>query len=159
MRHTQQRSDNDDGTNERRPLLPSQTASTWSIAISTLGLDRDSPSSFEETEAFTQAGKLEEEKETRWFSELKRRSWRNRPSSLWVAPWLMVFGLTVGVCLVPLERLKVTVICKDMLSYPDNNLFRGNLNNLTVIGGGGDLCQTETVLAIIHLLEGRIYTQ
>lgn len=130
MGHIQQRPDNDDDTNERRPLLSSRTPSTWSIGISTLGLDRDSPLSFDESEACIQADKLEEEKEARWFSELKRRPWRNRPSNVWIASWLILFGLILGMCSVPLERLKAMVICKDMLSYPDNSLFQGDLDIL-----------------------------
>ncbi|OAQ34787.1 MFS general substrate transporter, partial [Linnemannia elongata AG-77] len=42
----------------------------------------------------------------------------------------------------------------------DNGLYlgQGNFDNLAVNGGGGDPCQTETVLAVIHLLEGRMRT-
>lgn len=63
-------------------------------------------------------------------------------------------------CLAPLERLKAEVICADILSDPDNGLYlgQGNFDNLAVNGGGGDPCQTETVLAVIHLLEGRMRT-
>jgi len=61
---------------------------------------------------------------------------------------------------VPLERLKAEVICADILSDPNNSLYpgQGNFDNLASIGGGKDPCQTETVLAVIHLLEGRIRT-
>lgn len=71
----------------------------------------------------------------------------------------MLFGLILGICSVPLERLKAEVICADILSDTNNGLYpgQGEFDNLAV-NGGGDPCQTETVLALIHLLEGRIRT-
>ncbi|KAK3844251.1 MAG: major facilitator superfamily domain-containing protein [Linnemannia gamsii] len=159
MQPSQQHSDYSD-TDERRPLLSSRTPSTWSIAITTLGFDHDHT---EEDTTYMQASKLEEEKERRWFVELKRRPWRKRPSSLILAPWLMLYGMVLGMCSVPLDLLKAQVICQDMLSSPNNSL--GVL--LGSAGAGGtniyqlapiDQCQTETVLRVIHLLESRIGT-
>ncbi|KAK3844341.1 MAG: major facilitator superfamily domain-containing protein [Linnemannia gamsii] len=108
----------------------------------------------------------EEKDEQQWFTELAHRPWRSRPSSLWIFPWSVLIGINTGLVLNIQERLRMEVICRDLLPKLGGDLLvtANSTTTTTMVLKQGlllapiDECKTATMLQIVRQIDGRIGT-
>ncbi|KAF8931578.1 hypothetical protein BGZ58_007562, partial [Dissophora ornata] len=139
---------------ETEPLLSDARVETYS--------DHHVESSdleFETTLPSTQAPN-DEEAESAWLAELQNRPWYRRPSIFWMMPFLVVFGIIIGVIGSPMEQLDIQIICKDYLSREHDPSEKSSVFSYSGIASSAtpdDRCRSPEVLAFVALVLGRYH--
>ncbi|KAK3841722.1 MAG: major facilitator superfamily domain-containing protein [Linnemannia gamsii] len=120
----------------------------------------------QQTQEQAQEQEQEEKDEQQWFTELARRPWRSRPSSLWIFPWLILLGINVGFMLTIMEQVRIQVICRDLLPKLGGDFME--LANPTttatvpmtqrLLSVPIDVCATTTMMRMVRQIENRIWT-
>lgn len=142
-------------TGERRPLLARTIERTVSWTTARLEADQV------DTDTQEAIAKKEEEEETQWFAELRRRPWLQRPSVYWLIPWSALCGVITGLCTTTMWQLRSRTMCHHLLRNPTIHTYPGSFGLLSEGVSQWaplDECMTPTMIGMVRQLESRIVT-
>ncbi|OAQ34788.1 MFS general substrate transporter [Linnemannia elongata AG-77] len=142
-------------TGERRPLLARTIERTVSWTTARLEADQV------DTDTQEAIAKKEEEEETQWFAELRRRPWLQRPSVYWLIPWSALCGVITGLCTTTMWQLRSRTMCHHLLRNPTIHTYPGSFGLLSEGVSQWaplDECMTPTMIGMVWQLESRIVT-